>query len=175
MRTTWQLTLLWGVLVGSATGVTAMVLAAIIATRWFDARRGLVMGMLSAANATGQLVFLPWLARLVEAHGWRAAALGVAGSAAVVFVLVFLFMRDRPEDIGLAPYGRAPATQEPRNPGTHEPRGRHSRPRTHRRAPVRGRFARVLDPRGHVLHLRREHERAHRHASDPGVPRLRHF
>jgi len=122
MRTTWQLTLLWGVLVGSATGVTAMVLAAIIATRWFDARRGLVMGMLSAANATGQLVFLPWLARLVEAHGWRAAALGVAGSAAVVFVLVFLFMRDRPEDIGLAPYGHTPATAEPRNPGTHDPR-----------------------------------------------------
>jgi MFS family permease len=56
MRQEWQLTLLWGVLVGSGTGVTSMVLAAVIATRWFDERRGLVLGALSAANATGQLV-----------------------------------------------------------------------------------------------------------------------
>src|SRR4029079_1163474 len=71
MQHAWQLTLLWGVLVGTGTGVTSMVLAAIVATRWFDERRGLVMGALSAANATGQLVFLPVLARLVEGSGWR--------------------------------------------------------------------------------------------------------
>src|SRR4026208_1131492 len=65
MHTQWQLTLLWGVLVGSGTGVTSMVLAAIIANRWFDERRGLVLGILSAANATGQLGFLPVLASLV--------------------------------------------------------------------------------------------------------------
>ena len=75
MRTQWQLTLLWGVLVGAGTGVTSMVLAAVVATRWFDERRGLVLGVLSAANATGQLVFLPLLASLVESSGWRAAAL----------------------------------------------------------------------------------------------------
>ena len=76
--------------VGTGTGVTSMVLAAIIATRWFDERRGLVLGVLSAANATGQLVFLPLLASLVERSGWRAAALVVAGAAAVVFVIVLL-------------------------------------------------------------------------------------
>jgi predicted MFS family arabinose efflux permease len=65
-----------------------------------------VLGVLSAANATGQLVFLPLLASLVATHGWRAAALLVAGAAAVVFTIVFLFMRDRPEDLGLLPYGR---------------------------------------------------------------------
>ena len=69
MRTQWQLTLLWGVLVGSGTGVTALVLAAVIASRWFDERRGLVLGLLSAANATGQLVFLPLLPAW-----WRRAA-----------------------------------------------------------------------------------------------------
>ena len=62
MHSEWQLVLLWGVLVGTGTGVTSLVLAAIVATRWFDARRGLVVGLLSAANATGQLIFLP---------GWR--------------------------------------------------------------------------------------------------------
>jgi sugar phosphate permease len=106
MQAQWQMTLLWGVFVGAGTGVTSMVLAAVIATRWFDARRGLVLGALSAANATGQLVFLPLLANLVADQGWRTAALAVAGGAVVVFGLVLLLMRDRPEDLGLRPYGQ---------------------------------------------------------------------
>jgi sugar phosphate permease len=93
-----------------------MVLAAIIANRWFDERRGLVLGVLSAANATGQLIFLPVLASMVTARGWRAAALVVAGAAVVVFAIVLAFMRDRPEDLGLLPYGRAAGTQLPRPP-----------------------------------------------------------
>src|SRR6478672_2007354 len=80
MRSQWQLTLLWGICVGTGTGVTSMVLAAVVATRWFDARRGTVLGALSAANATGQLIFLPLLARLIDAHGWRTAALAVTAA-----------------------------------------------------------------------------------------------
>jgi sugar phosphate permease len=110
MQTQWQLRLLWGVFVGTGTGVTALVLAAVVASRWFDERRGLVLGILSAANARGQLVFLPLLARLVERSGWRAATLAVAGAAAVVFVAVLAFMRDRPSDVGLEPYGRRPGS-----------------------------------------------------------------
>src|SRR5204863_9603382 len=105
MRSQWHMTLLWGVFVGAGTGVTSMVLAAVVATRWFDARRGMVLGALSAANATGQLVFLPFLARVVEQSGWRAAALIVAGGAVVVFAIVLIFMSDRPGDIGLTHYG----------------------------------------------------------------------
>ena len=108
MRQQWQLTLLWGVLVGTGTGVTSMVLAAIVATRWFDERRGVVLGALSAANATGQLVFLPLLATVVAARGWRSAAWIVSGAAVVVFGIVAVFMRDRPSDLGLLPYGQAP-------------------------------------------------------------------
>jgi sugar phosphate permease len=107
MTEAWHFFLFWGVLVGAGTGVTAMVLGAVVATRWFDARRGLVMGMLSAANATGQLVFLPVLAMIVEGSSWRTAALVVAAAAAVVFVLVWWLMRDRPGDLGLRPYGQA--------------------------------------------------------------------
>jgi sugar phosphate permease len=106
MRNEWEFTLLWGLFVGAGTGVTSLVLAAVVAARWFEARRGLVMGALSAANATGQLVFLPLLARLVEQRGWRAAAIAVAVAAAIVFVIVLVLMRDRPEDLGLLPYGR---------------------------------------------------------------------
>jgi predicted MFS family arabinose efflux permease len=105
MRSQWELTLLWGILVGTGTGVTSMVLAAIIATRWFDERRGLVLGTLSAANATGQLVFLPMLARLAEGSGWRTAALVSASAAVLAFLAVLIFMRDRPEQLGLRPYG----------------------------------------------------------------------
>jgi sugar phosphate permease len=106
MQSQWQLMLLWGVLVGTATGFTSIVLAAIIAARWFDERRGLVTGLLSAANATGQLIFLPSLASMVESQGWRSAAWLVAGAATVLLAIVLIFMRDRPEDLGLLPYGR---------------------------------------------------------------------
>jgi sugar phosphate permease len=118
MQAEWQFLLFWGVLVGAGTGVTAMVLAAVIATRWFDQRRGVVLGALSAANATGQLVFLPMLASVVESSGWRSAALIVAAGAAVVFAIVWLFMRDRPADLGLRPYGR---TDDAPTPSTSRP------------------------------------------------------
>ena len=108
MHNQWQMTLLWGVCVGTGTGVTSMVLAAVVATRWFDARRGAVLGALSAANATGQLVFLPLLAGVVARYGWRAAALVVSGAAVIVFAIVLAFMRDRPEDLGLRRYGQPP-------------------------------------------------------------------
>ena len=109
MRTQWQLTLLWGVCVGSGTGVTSIVLAAVIANRWFERHRGLVLGFLTAANATGQLLFLPVLARLLEISGWRSVALLVAACAAGVFVIVAVLMRDRPSDLGLSRYGEVPA------------------------------------------------------------------
>ena len=110
MHTEWQLVLLWGVLVGTGTGVTSLVLAAIVATRWFDTRRGLVVGLLSAANATGQLIFLPWLAATTETQGWRSASLVMAGAAVVIFFVVLAFMRDRPEDVGLRRYGETAAS-----------------------------------------------------------------
>jgi len=109
MHAQWQLTLFWGVLVGSGTGVTAMVLAAIVVNRWFDQRRGLVLGVLTAANATGQLVFLPLLAAQVTRHGWRSATYIVASVAAAVFVVVWLWLRDKPADLGLLPYGAGEA------------------------------------------------------------------
>ncbi len=116
MQREWHLVLVWGLLVGAGTGVTSMVLAAVVATRWFDERRGVVLGALSAANATGQLVFLPLLASLAESRGWRSATLVVAAAAAVVLVVVLFLMRDRPEDIGLRPYGQREDAATPAAP-----------------------------------------------------------
>ena len=72
MTASWQLVPLWGVVVGLGTGSMAMALVATVVGRWFVARRGLVSGILTAASATGQLIFLPTIARVVQADGWRA-------------------------------------------------------------------------------------------------------
>jgi predicted MFS family arabinose efflux permease len=108
MHHRWELMLYWGVLVGTGTGVTALVLAAVVVNRWFEERRGLVLGLLTAANATGQLLFLPFLARLVTDHGWRTAVHVVAVIAGVVFIAVFVWLKDNPSDVGLLAYGARP-------------------------------------------------------------------
>lgn len=108
MTATWQLILLWGVLVGLGTGSMALAFVATVTDRWFVARRGLVTGILTAASAAGQLVFLPVLALLAEKYNWQAVALTVAFAALAVVPLVVLFLRERPEDVGTVPYGAGP-------------------------------------------------------------------
>ncbi len=109
MSASWQLVLLWGVIVGLGTGSMAMALVATVVGRWFVARRGLVSGVLTAASATGQLIFLPLVAHVVVDHGWRAASLVVSGCALAVVPVVLLFLRERPADLGELPYGGTPA------------------------------------------------------------------
>lgn len=101
----WQFVVLWGFVVGSGSGMAATVLGAAVANRWFTARRGLVMGVLTASTATGQLVFLPWLAAAVTANGWRAAPWIVAGATALVVPIIAWWMRDDPRDVRQRPYG----------------------------------------------------------------------
>jgi sugar phosphate permease len=105
MTSVWQLVLLWGVVVGIGTGMTALVLGATIAARWFIARRGLVIGILSASVATGQLVFLPLLAHVTERFGWRIGLAMMCAILSVAALFVFLVLRDRPSDVGLRPFG----------------------------------------------------------------------
>ncbi|UGY09396.1 MFS transporter [Phyllobacterium pellucidum] len=105
MTRIWELVLLWGVVVGFGTGLTAMVLGATVATRWFTERRGLVLGMLTASSATGQLIFMPLMASLSENYGWRTAIVLICAMLLVAVVGVFFLMRDRPSDLGLPAYG----------------------------------------------------------------------
>src|SRR5581483_2410820 len=114
------LDLLWGVVNGLATGAIAVPLAAMIANRWFVERRGLVTGLLTASTATGNLIFLPALAAIADRFGWRYTAVTVAIVASVVVLpLVALFLRDRPADLGLAPFGAADVVPAP--PPTRKP------------------------------------------------------
>jgi MFS family permease len=113
MTRLWQLVLLWGVVVGVGTGLTAMVLAATVATRWFTHRRGLVIGLLAASSATGQLVFLPLIAELTSRYGWRIALVFVCGMLAFTAGVALFLMRDRPSDLNLPLYGETTVTPPP--------------------------------------------------------------
>ena len=109
----WQLIATWGVIVGVGTGSMALVFAATVANRWFVAKRGLVTGILTAASATGQLIFLPGLSQLAQTYGWKSVSLTVASFALLVVPFVFFFLRDKPADLGLLPYGAAADWQPP--------------------------------------------------------------
>ena len=116
----WQFLLSWGVMVGLGAGMVAIVLGAAVTTRWFTARRGLVVGVLTASTATGQLVFLPLMASIATHHGWRGVPWVVTGATAAALPLIWFLMRDDPAELGLRPYGETgevvavkPATGNP--------------------------------------------------------------
>ena len=113
MTRVWQLVLLWGIVVGVGTGLTAMVLAVTVATRWFHARRGLVMGIFAASSATGQLVFLPLIAALSTHYGWRMSLVFVCAMLALAGLVALLLIRDRPSDVGLPLYGETTVAPPP--------------------------------------------------------------
>ena len=97
----WQLFMTWGAMIGIGVSGGAMGMAAAVANRWFTAHRSLAMGMLMAANAAGQLVFLPILGRVAQDHGWRAVSVAVAVVVACLLPVVFLFLPESPRAIGL--------------------------------------------------------------------------
>jgi MFS family permease len=113
MTAPWQLVLLWGVVVGMGTGSMALVFAATIASRWFLQRRGLVTGALTAAAATGQLVFLPALSSIAMSHGWKSVSITIAIAAAAVIPLIWWGLNENPTDIGAKPYGAPNDWQAP--------------------------------------------------------------
>ncbi|MEV8088016.1 MFS transporter [Streptomyces nigra] len=113
MTAAWQLLLCWGLLVGLGTGSMALAFAATVTNRWFTERRGLVTGILTAASASGQLIFLPLLSWMVEEHTWRPAVVTVALTALAVVPFVWLLLRDHPADVGLAPYGATEFVPKP--------------------------------------------------------------
>ena len=121
MQAEWQLILIWGVMIGIGSGLFLTVLSTQVANRWFVKRRGLAVGILTAATATGQLVLLPVLAIFIQNYSWHAAILLIFSLSVVMFIVIALFMRSFPKDIALAPYGQEEiAVEEPpisgRNP-----------------------------------------------------------
>jgi len=136
MTRLWQLFVLWGVMLGLGSGMTALVLAATVANRWFERRRGLALGVLTASSATGQLVFLPLAASLIEHYGWRVAVLPIAAGCLLVAALAFSLLRNRPADLGMVPFGAETPLRAPHgalhgaNPAVSPLRPRFSEPLT---------------------------------------------
>jgi sugar phosphate permease len=112
----WQLFLLWGLVLGSGTGLTALVLGAMVANRWFTTNRGLVVGLFAASTATGQLIFLPVAAWMIENIGWRYAVIPVFIACVIVALLATLLMRDHPANVGLRSYGEPESAQPDKPP-----------------------------------------------------------
>jgi MFS family permease len=105
MTAPWQLFLTWGVMVGIGSGAGAVGFAGAVANRWFLKRTGFAAGLLFAANAAGQLIFLPLLAWLANRYGWQGVAVGTTTAIACVIPMVFFLLPESPAAIGIAPYG----------------------------------------------------------------------
>jgi predicted MFS family arabinose efflux permease len=105
VKSPWHMILSWGVLAGIATGTVANVLGATIVARWFKSHRGLAMGLMAASVSTGQLVFLPILALLIDQVGWRTASLAVAAVSLTVLPIIFFLVPERPSSVGLRALG----------------------------------------------------------------------
>lgn len=111
----WHLFVLWGVMLGVGTGMTALVLGAVVSSRWFTKKRGLVLGIFSASTATGQLLFLPIATWLIENVGWRVSVLPIVVGCALMALLVILLMSNRPSEIGLTSFGELPSAANTAN------------------------------------------------------------
>lgn len=112
MSKPWHLWILWGVGVGVGSGSMALVFAATIANRWFVARKGFVVGALTAATASGQLIFLPLLSHFAANYGWKSVSIIIGVAAAIVVPVIYFFLNESPAEIGIAPYG-APENWRP--------------------------------------------------------------
>lgn len=114
MTEQWHLIAIWGVGIGSLTGVTFMTLGATVVNRWFQDKRGLAMGVLTASSATGQLLFLPGLAYVVENYGWQNVVLIVSAALTVIIPIVIFLLPEEPANLNLNKYGADPS-EPPKN------------------------------------------------------------
>ena len=105
MSAPWQLIALWGFVIGISTGSLALVFAATVANRWFVEKRGIVIGVLTASSATGQLIFLPGLSYLAEMNGWKSVSSTIALVSIALVPIIWVFLKERPSDAGVLPYG----------------------------------------------------------------------
>jgi MFS family permease len=121
MTAAWQLFLTWGVMVGVGVGAGAIGISGAIANRWFARRTAFAMGLLTAANAAGQLVFLPLLAWLAQRYGWQGVSIVLTATVGVMIILIAVMLPESPARLGLAPYGAtvlAPPRPRQGNPFT---------------------------------------------------------
>lgn len=112
MNQSWQLIIIWGIIIGLGASLFLTVVSPFVANHWFEKRRGLAVGILTASTATGQLILLPVLAALIENYSWRWAIGLIMILSFIMLIIIVLFMKNTPKEVGLLPYGLEEARQE---------------------------------------------------------------
>ncbi|MBU8878201.1 MFS transporter [Bacillus sp. FJAT-29790] len=105
MNQSWQMIIIWGFIIGLGSSLFLTVLSPYVANHWFEKRRGLAVGILMAATATGQLILLPILAAIIENYSWRPAIGLIMILCIIMLIIILLFMKNTPKDVGILPYG----------------------------------------------------------------------
>src|SRR5699024_8936033 len=105
MQQAWQLIIFWGIIIGLGSSLFLTVLSPYVANHWFEKRRGLAVGILTASTATGQLILLPVLASIIENYSWRPAMGLIVTLSLIMLIIILLFMKNSPKDVGLLRYG----------------------------------------------------------------------
>ncbi|WP_255301626.1 MFS transporter [Bacillus sp. AFS040349] len=113
MQESWQLILIWGVIIGVGSAVFLTVLSPYVANHWFVEKRGLAVGILTASTATGQLLLLPVLAFIIEKYSWRFAIGAILAIGLLMFMMITLFMKSTPKDLGILPFGQTEEVLDP--------------------------------------------------------------
>lgn len=112
MNQSWQLIIIWGIIIGLGSSLFLTVLSPYVANHWFKEKRGLATGILTASTAMGQLLLLPVLAIVIENYSWRWAIGLICFLSIIMFIVIFLFIKNTPKDIGILPYGQKEDTGE---------------------------------------------------------------
>ncbi len=118
MTEAWQMYVTWGLMVGIGAGAGAVGISGAVANRWFAERTGLAMGLLTSANAAGQLIFLPILALMADAYGWQGVSISVTLAMAATLPLLWIMLPESPARIGLPAYGAREVREVPPYAGT---------------------------------------------------------
>ena len=110
----WHVYVASGILMAVGAGGAGMATAASVAARWFETRRGLVIGLLGGAISAGQLIVIPLSMGLAVSYGWRQSYLWLGlGLFALILPLSIWLVRNDPGEKGLKPYGAARAMPSP--------------------------------------------------------------
>jgi MFS family permease len=111
----WHLYLTIGVLVGAGSICLGYTGQSLYLPNWFNRRRGLAIGLAFAGVGIGSITLLPWVQVMIDQTGWRTACTAMGLLVLVVLAPINLFLRKRPEDMGLRPDGdAAPSASTPK-------------------------------------------------------------
>ena len=105
----WHVYVASGIVLGLGAAGATLASAIPVVTRWFDRRRGLIIGIVGAAMSAGQLVVVPLAMWLMLQLGWRSSYFWLSiGLFLLILPVSVALLRNDPRDKGIAPYGADP-------------------------------------------------------------------